>query len=665
MSVTIEIRSYSEKSREKDAARQIKERFTEEFKYTGAKGNILIASSVQVFGQEVRDIDLVVLGSLSGYKQRINSKFENKYKILLGPSDIDVEIKDFCIIIELKDHDPSSLYFDNFGTLFAEYRDGIKNVTDQSEKQKYALKNFIEKNTNQKSPLIVNMIWARQVGEYQQINGLKNNNLLVSNFSFKEMIERAVWSTDRFVPKEGKKGSYYLSSSFINLKEMDKLFNFFREEKKRIGNITARKVSEITTGYIDEQIAKIDTTKDITLLQGKAGTGKTSMILRMAYYLQKNENARCLILTYNKALVGDIKRLLAFSDVSDQLDYRTVSIQTMQSFFVQIMKGFADDLDIHFNNNFEEDYSEGLKKLFDYIDTEIINEEDIAQKKKRVPGLSWDYVFVDEGQDWKDEEKEVLIKFYKKGRLIVADGENQIVRGIMPQNWLINLNKEQYENHSYSVCLRQKNNLVKFSIAFAEELGINWEIDEVPKGMEGGKIIIRKGELKEEDVRPLLNECVSAGNEAYDLVFFVPPTLMDRETKTCHLKADFESWGIPVFDGTNVNERDGYATTSQVRLYQYDSCRGLEGWIAVAVNLDEFVEYKKNDYINHDVVNPLVLNSFEDRRKIYLRRWLMMVVTRPIDTLIITIQDSNSKIAGILRNISNLNSNFVIWNVDE
>ena len=665
MNIIIETRSYADNNREKDAAQQIKERFTEELKFSEAKGNILIASNVQVFGQEVRDIDLIVLGSLSGYKQRINSKFENKYKILLGPSDIDVEIKDFCIIIELKDHDPSSLYFDNFGTLFAEYRDGIKNVTNQSEKQKYALKNFIERNTNHRSPLIVNMIWARQVGNYQQINGFKNNNLLVSKFSFKEMIERAVRSTDNFVPKEAKNGSYYLSSSFINLKEVDMLFNFFREEKKRIGSITARKVSEITTDYIDEQIAKIDTTKDITLLQGKAGTGKTSKILRLAYYLQKEENARCLILTYNKALVGDIKRLLAFSDVSDQLDYRTVSIQTMQSFFVQIMKGFAEDLDIKFNKNFEEDYSEGLKKLFEYINAEIINEEDIAQKKKRVPGLSWDYVFVDEGQDWKDEEKYILMKFYKNGRLIVADGEDQIVRGIIPQNWLIDLNKEQYENYSSSVCLRQKNNLVKFSIAFAKELGIKWKIFEAPKGMEGGKIIIRKGELKEKDIKTLLNECISAGNEAYDLVFFVPPTLVDKKEKTCTLKADFDSWSIPVFDGTNADERDGYATTKQVRLYQYDSCRGLEGWIAVAVNLDEFVEYKKDDYINHDVENPLILNSFEDRRRIYIQRWLMMVITRPIDTLIITIKDPNSKIAGILRNISNLNPSFVIWNVDE
>ena len=320
MNIVIETKSYADNSRERNAAQQLKERFAEELKYTGAKGKILIASSVQLFGQEVRDIDLVVLGSLSGFKQRINSKFENKYKIVLGPSDNDVEIRDFCIIIELKDHDPSSLYFDNFGTLFAQYKDGIKNVTEQSEKQKYALKNFFLIYTNQRSPLIVNMIWARQVSEYQQIIGINNNNLLVSNFSFKEMIERAVMSTDKFIPRETKNGGYYLSSSFVNLKEVDKLFNFFREEKKRIGNITARKISEITTEYIDKQIAKIDTTKEITLLQGKAGTGKTSKILRLAYFLQKKENARCLILTYNKALVGDIKRLLAFSDVSDQLD---------------------------------------------------------------------------------------------------------------------------------------------------------------------------------------------------------------------------------------------------------------------------------------------------------------------------------------------------------
>jgi hypothetical protein len=105
MAILIENKSYADNSREKEAAQQLKSRFEEELKGTGAKGNIIIASSVQLFGQEVRDLDLVVIGNISGLKLRINTKYENRYSIPLGPKEIDVDIKDFCIIIELKDHD--------------------------------------------------------------------------------------------------------------------------------------------------------------------------------------------------------------------------------------------------------------------------------------------------------------------------------------------------------------------------------------------------------------------------------------------------------------------------------------------------------------------------------------------------------------------------------
>ena len=257
------------------------------------------------------------------------------------------------------------------------------------------------------------------------------------------------------------------------------------------------------------------------------------------------------------------------------------------------------------------------------------------------------------------------MKFYNQGHLIVADGIDQIVRGTLPQNWLSDLKKEQFEKNFSMVCLRQKNNLVSFSKALAEELGIKWDISEAPKGMGGGNVVIRKGALKEPYVKSLINLCTSAGNEAYDLVFFVPPCLVNKEEKVCELKKDFDSWEIPVFDGTNVNERDGYAKTSQVRIYQYDSCRGLEGWVAVAVYLDDFVKYKMNGYAKHDVENPNVLNTFEDRRRSYIHRWLMMIVTRPIDTLVITVRDPNSKIAGILRKIANLNPDFVNCSIDD
>ena len=66
MSIIIETKSYADNNKEKEAAQVLKDCFSEEFKGSKANGRILIASSVQIFGQEVRDIDLVVIGSLSG-----------------------------------------------------------------------------------------------------------------------------------------------------------------------------------------------------------------------------------------------------------------------------------------------------------------------------------------------------------------------------------------------------------------------------------------------------------------------------------------------------------------------------------------------------------------------------------------------------------------------
>ena len=46
------------------------------------------------------------------------------------------------------------------------------------------------------------------------------------------------------------------------------------------------------------------------------------------------------------------------------------------------------------------------------------------------------------------------------------------------------------------------------------------------------------------------------------------------------------------------------------------------------------------------------MDKFEDRQKLYVKRWVMMAITRPIDTLVITIKDPSSKIANILRSIA-------------
>ena len=47
------------------------------------------------------------------------------------------------------------------------------------------------------------------------------------------------------------------------------------------------------------------------------------------------------------------------------------------------------------------------------------------------------------------------------------------------------------------------------------------------------------------------------------------------------------------------------------------------------------------------------MDTLHDRQLLYLHRWIMMAVTRPIDTLVITLKDSTSAIANKLKEIAN------------
>jgi hypothetical protein len=57
------------------------------------------------------------------------------------------------------------------------------------------------------------------------------------------------------------------------------------------------------------------------------------------------------------------------------------------------------------------------------------------------------------------------------------------------------------------------------------------------------------------------------------------------------------AWGFEVWDGASADVRNSYPVSPQeLRVVQYESCRGLEGWITFLWGLDEFFEYKLNSW---------------------------------------------------------------------
>ena len=211
--------------------------------------------------------------------------------------------------------------------------------------------------------------------------------------------------------------------------------------------------------------------------------------------------------------------------------------------------------------------------------------------------------------------------------------------------------------------MRQKENLISFINAYSQKADILGGKVLTKNNMLGGKIIITDDdhlcEIHAQEIKRLQN----TGNIAYDMLYLVPHSLVKKTTcgSQFELRSQFEQNGIYYWDGTSANNRDGYSVNAdEVRLLQYDSARGLEGWTVMCLDFDVFLDEKDSEYVDGNV-DSLMLESPQERRKKYLYNWAMIPLTRTIDTLVITLRDPEAKVGKILRELSNEFPDFVSW----
>jgi hypothetical protein len=146
------------------------------------------------------------------------------------------------------------------------------------------------------------------------------------------------------------------------------------------------------------------------------------------------------------------------------------------------------------------------------------------------------------------------------------------------------------------------------------------------------------------------------------MMFLVPPNMVEKQyveddygnkkvLRSFKYFEDFKQMGIDVWDGTRTDLRSQYPVElSQHRLFQYESCRGLEGWTVVCLELDEFIRSKMKHFEEQET-GELALESFEEKRNKFVYLWSLIPLTRAIDTLVITLKDRNSTIGKALRKV--------------
>ncbi|KQZ96117.1 hypothetical protein ASD74_24105 [Rhizobium sp. Root564] len=96
-----------------------------------------------------------------------------------------------------------------------------------------------------------------------------------------------------------------------------------------------------------------------------------------------------------------------------------------------------------------------------------------------------------------------------------------------------------------------------------------------------------------------------------------------------------------------LTRRNFPRSSEAMRVVQYESCRGLEGWITVLDGLDEAWQLARNSI--------KALQSTEHPAEAAdAAAWLrtMIPLTRPIDTLVITLRDRDSRMGQIIANVA-------------
>lgn len=601
-----------------------------------------IFHSPQCYGQEPQDIDILIFFLDARPKKELFKSIENKM------------IQSFCLAVEVKGHSPEGVKFDG-ATCYVQYRGEWHNVNKQSEGQKYSVRDYIKKNARSNYvPWVSNIIWLNSVPE-EYLPKIQTN-ILGARMAWQDLLELVAMLS-------GKNRD--VVETFRSKYQMDELSSIFSKQlsaskidRKRMEAIT-KEILDRTQQQYAEKIGE-----QLLVFRGRGGTGKTVRLIRMAYQLYDQFGYRVLLLTYNKALVADLKRLLALLHVRDSIGGSGISVKTIHKFVREwlLALGVISKNDGLFIENYEALKDEAM----DLLKQGAINTQDMERSKAdSSKELSWDILLIDESQDWPENERDLIYKLYGHKKAIIADGVDQFVRGTSRIDWRKSIPNNESQIVSLHKSLRLKASLCNVVAHIAELIEYqNWNLEPEPSA-HGGKVVVVTGNgLSEKFHRRIAKSAQHDGNKPIDILLCVPPSwvLRDGENAESIVGKTYKSWGFKVWDAVDAGLRGEYPTsTEQFRIVQYDSCRGLEGWVVVCFALDEFFTYKVDRAEFSDSERGDMFFDESESALEFAKKWLMIPLTRAIDTLVLHISEEDSYVGQILKELHRSRPEEIEW----
>ncbi|MEE9253739.1 MAG: hypothetical protein V3U43_02285, partial [Pseudomonadales bacterium] len=334
------------------------------------------------------------------------------------------------------------------------------------------------------------------------------------------------------------------------------------------------------------------------------------------------------------ALLADVRRTMALLGIPSTLETGGIRVDSVMSFVGRLLSRLGlipegeDLIDAY------EDASRALRAM---LADGSLDAQDLRELLERDPELfGYDYVMVDEAQDWPEPEIEIICKLFEPRSIAIADGQDQLARGRYT-DWRASLAPPKPHVEPLRRSLRMKDNLARFANAFAQGLGLaSWEV-EPSQEAPGGRVIVLEGSyLDHADLHEAIGSAAALGDaQPIDVLFCVPPSQVvedDSGGRESTVAAWLRNRGEEVWDGASHDvRRDIPRSEREYRVVQYQSCRGLEGWLVICLGLDELYDLKL-DEVRHGADYG---ESLETAAAVYAGLWTMIPMCRPMDTIVI------------------------------
>lgn len=326
--------------------------------------------------------------------------------------------------------------------------------------------------------------------------------------------------------------------------------------------------------------------------------------------------------------------------------------------------------------------ADNQKESVDKYIEKNINQPDESVRSK----IRWHHtILVDEAQDCSLFEKALLFEIREPENIVIAHGgKDQMIRQLNGTDWSQYFGKklltEEFTFRKRN--WRQKGNIVSFLNAFAYHFNLESKGLSVPPETFGyGHVIIDirqlgEGEIAFDKMAILRNQGKDYGCSDYENLMVLLPhkgytqalgnglggnsyqtriqasvdvtdtiTFSSRSERVLNNSGQAGYEGIKVCDCTVNSKGDLNPGQSDTRFLYYDSCRGLESWNVMCIKLDDFFYEKQESEEAKEYATEasgLLSENKSFYQSYYALTWCFMALTRPMDTLYISLRNTYS-----------------------